>query len=296
MTAVHFRWLLPLLILGVPCAFAQQPAPVPTNSPSPAAQVGGNGTNAAASATQAKYVWSQCHVNGPYIAMTFDDGPHAKLTPQLLDILKERGMHVTFFVLGENAKPHPEILKRAIAEGHEIGNHSWDHPQLNKLSDEAVRSQLDRTRQAITEAIGKPVTLMRPPYGALTKEQRAWIHEDLGYKIILWDVDPLDWKRPITPAQVEERILKDTRNGSIILSHDIHATTVEAMPDTFDQLLAKGFKFVTVSELLAMDEPVPEKHSTAKTDAAQPTADRPRGTPRPPAANLPATISGAPNQ
>ncbi len=287
MTAVSFRWLLPTFLLGTSLAVAQQTASTPAANPAASAAVG--------APKEPKYLWSDCHVNGPYIAMTFDDGPSAKLTPHLLDILKERNMHVTFFVLGENAKPHPEILKRALAEGHEIGNHSWDHPQLNKLSDEAVRSQLDRTKEAITAAIGQPVTLMRPPYGALTKEQRHWIHEDLGYKIILWDVDPLDWKRP-GPSVVEERILKDTRNGSIILSHDIHPGTVEAMPDTFDKLLAKGFKFVTVSELLAMDDPAPEKPATAKTGTAAKAADQPKATPRPPASNLPATISGAPTQ
>ncbi len=295
MTVAFLRWLLPALTLGVPAAVAQQ-GTTPGGSPAPTAMVGEAAANgAAAPHKEAKFLWSECHVSGPYIAMTFDDGPSAKLTPHLLDILKERDMHVTFFVLGENAKPHPEILKRAVAEGHEIGNHSWDHPQLNKLSDEAVRSQLDRTREAITAAIGKPVTLMRPPYGALTKEQKRWVHEELGYKIILWDVDPLDWKRP-GPSIVEDRILQGTRNGSIILSHDIHPGTVEAMPDTFDKLLAKGFKFVTVSELLAMDQPLPEKPSTAKADPTEKGVDHPKGTPRPPAANLPATITGAPNQ
>ena len=225
-------------------------------------------------------MWSDCHVNGPYIAMTFDDGPSAKLTPQLLDILKARNMHVTFFVLGEMVKQHPEIVKRAIAEGHEVGNHSYDHPQLSKLSDEAVRSQLDRTKELITAATGKPLIYMRPPYGALTKEQRKWIHDDLGYQIILWDVDPLDWKRP-GPSVVEDRILQGTRSGSIILSHDIHPGTVEAMPDTFDKLLAKGFKFVTVSELIAMNQPVPPKPGAAKAESTEKTADRPHATPRP---------------
>ncbi len=99
-----------------------------------------------------KTVWSEVRVNGPYIAMTFDDGPSKALTPQLLDILKERHMHVTFFVVGQNAKDHPEILKRAIDEGHEIGNHSWSHPNFAKMSDDAVKSELDRTKDAIMAA------------------------------------------------------------------------------------------------------------------------------------------------
>ena len=296
MTAASFRRLVSAFAFAfiVSGAAAQVTAPTPgaVSTPSPTGGPAAGDTLP----KEGKYVWSECHVNGPYIAMTFDDGPSAKLTPHLLDILKERNMHVTFFVLGENVKPHPEILKRAIAEGHEIGNHSWDHPQLSKLSDEAVRSQLDRTKEVITAATGKPLIYMRPPYGALTKEQKKWVHEDLGYQIILWDVDPLDWKRP-GPSIVEDRILQGTRNGSIILSHDIHPGTVEAMPDTFDKLLAKGFKFVTVSELLALNQPVPEKPSTAKADtAAKGTEHVHAATPRPPAANLPDKITGAPNQ
>ena len=296
MTAAFLRRLLPALAFAAvtSVAVAQQDA-LASGTPTPAPAEGST-TAAAANSTgskEGKYVWSDCHVNGQYIAMTFDDGPSAKLTPHLLDILKERSMHVTFFVLGEMVKPHPEILRRAIAEGHEIGNHSWDHPDLGHgKSDEFVRSQLDRTKAEITAAINKPVTLMRPPYGSLTKDQRRMVHDELGYKIILWDVDPLDWKRP-GPSVVEDRILQGTRNGSIILSHDIHPGTVEAMPDTFDKLLAKGFKFVTVSELLAMDQPLPEK--PAKGDASK-TADRPHRTPRPPAPNLPSSITGAPNQ
>ena len=289
MNAAFFRRLLPAftLALTLPFASAQEVTPTPTPPVEP--------TAASASHPEAKYVWSDCHVNGQYIAMTFDDGPSAKLTPHLLDILKERNMHVTFFVLGEMVKQHPEIVKRAIAEGHEVGNHSYDHPQLSKLSDEAVRSQLDRTKELITAATGKPLIYMRPPYGALTKEQRKWIHDDLGYQIILWDVDPLDWKRP-GPSVVEDRILQGTRSGSIILSHDIHPGTVEAMPDTFDKLLAKGFKFVTVSELIAMNQPLPPKPGAAKSDSSEKTADHSHATPRPTAANLPDKITGAPNQ
>ncbi len=273
-------------------AAASSPAPV-VASASPAPEAG-----KPAAPPEPKYLWSDVHVNGQYIAMTFDDGPSAKLTPHLLDILKERNMHVTFFVLGEMVKPHPEILKRAVAEGHEIGNHSWDHPDLAKKSDDFVRSQLDRTKDEITAAIGKPVTLMRPPYGSLSKEQRRWVHDDLGYTIILWDVDPLDWKRP-GPSVVEQRILEGTRNGSIILSHDIHPGTVEAMPDTFDKLLAKGYKFVTVSELIAMNQPEPPKPgkkagaSSAATGADHPAHPTPKPAPTP---VLPDKITGASGQ
>lgn len=213
---------------------------------------------------------SSVHVDGPFVAMTFDDGPHATLTPKLLDILAARHMKVTFFVLGECVQQNPDVLRRAAREGHEIASHSWSHPNFGKMSDDGVRSQLQRTDDIIKATIGTRPTLFRPPYGSITARQKHWIHEQFGYRIILWDVDPLDWKRP-GPAVVRSRILKETHPGSIILSHDIHAPTIEAMPSTFDELIAKGFKFVTVSELLGMATPVPPKPSPAPAAAAQPT-------------------------
>ena len=207
--------------------------------------------------TEPPITFSSVHVDGPYIALTFDDGPNATLTPKLLDLLAARHLKATFFVVGQNAADHPDVLKRAVREGHEIGNHSWSHPNLGKMSDEAVRRELQKTDDAITAAIGKRPTLMRPPYGSLTARQKKWIHEEFGYRIIIWDVDPLDWKRP-GPSVVTARILKETKAGSIILAHDIHPPTLEAMPATFDQLVKKGFKSVTVSELLAMAKPPPK--------------------------------------
>lgn len=202
--------------------------------------------------------FNSVHVDGPYIALTFDDGPSAALTPKLLDLLAARHLKATFFVVGQNAADHPDILKRAVREGHEIANHSWSHPNLGKMSDEAVRRELQKTDDAIAAAIGKRPTLMRPPYGSITASQKKWIHQEFGYRIIIWDVDPLDWKRP-GPSVVAARILKETKAGSIVLAHDIHAPTIEAMPRTFDQLIEKGFKSVTVTELLGMATPIPPK-------------------------------------
>ena len=200
-----------------------------------------------------KITFTDVNVDGPYIAMTFDDGPHATNTPKLLEMAAKRHIKLTFFVLGQCVEQNPEVLRREVAEGHEIGNHSWSHPNLAKLSDDAVRNQLQRTEDVILKTTGVKPKLMRPPYGELTKRQRIWVNHDFGYKVILWDVDPLDWKRP-GPDVVARRIIAATRPGSIILSHDIHPPTIEAMPEVFDTLLAKGFKFVTVSELLAMNK------------------------------------------
>src|SRR5436190_10543605 len=218
---------------------------------------------------ESSITFNSVHVDGPYIAMTFDDGPSAMLTQKLLDLLAAHHIKATFFVIGENVAEHPEIVARAAREGHEIGNHSWSHPNFGKMSDESVRRQLWQTDDAIKNAIGKRPTIMRPPYGSITAREKHWIHDELGYQIILWDVDPNDWKRP-GPAVVRNRILKQTRPGSIVLSHDIHPGTVEAMPSTFDELEAKGFKFVTVSELLAMASPVtpyPKAEAVGKTAA-----------------------------
>ncbi|SRR6266496_205980 len=200
-----------------------------------------------------KITFTEANVDGPYIAMTFDDGPHATNTPKLLDMAAKRHIKLTFFVLGECIEQNPDVLRREMAEGNEIGNHSWSHPNLARLSDEGVRTQLQRTEDIIVKTIGARPKLMRPPYGELTKRQRQWVNRDFGYKIILWDVDPLDWKRPGSDV-VARRIIAGTRPGSIILSHDIHPPTIAAMPQVFDTLLEKGFKFVTVSELLAMDK------------------------------------------
>lgn len=202
--------------------------------------------------------FNSVHVDEPYIALTFDDGPHATLTPKLLDLLAKRHIKATFFLIGQNAAEYPDIVRRIAREGHEIASHSWSHPNLKKMSDEAVRSQLRRTDEAIKAATGKSPTLMRPPYGELSTRQGHWIHQEFGYQVILWDVDPLDWKRP-GAMTVCNRIVRETRPGSIVLSHDIHPGTVEAMPATLDQLEAKHFKFVTVSELLNLATPEPPK-------------------------------------
>jgi len=169
-------------------------------------------------------------------------------------ILKQRNIKVTFFMIGPNVVAHPEIARRALAEGHEIGNHSWTHPPLSKLSDQRVTEEITKTQEAIKNATGFTPTILRPPYGAITKRQRQWIENQFGLSVILWSVDPLDWKRP-GASVITQRILSGAQSGAIILSHDIHQQTVDAMPATLDALLAKGYKFVTVSELIAMNHP-----------------------------------------
>jgi peptidoglycan/xylan/chitin deacetylase (PgdA/CDA1 family) len=226
-----------------------------------------------------KITYSQCHVEGPYIALTFDDGPHGANTPRLLEMLKQRKVKATFFVVGQCVAEHPEIAKRIVTEGHEIANHSWSHPQLTRLGEGSVTEQLGKTHDVVQQTTGVAMTLLRPPYGAFTPNQQAWAHRKWGYKCILWDVDTLDWKIR-NAGHVQSYILGHTNPGSIILTHDIHKTTIDAMPGAIDGLLAKGFKFVTVSELLAMDRPpAPKPRATpAPKPEAEPTITGPPAT------------------
>ncbi len=205
--------------------------------------------------------YTACNVDGPFIALTFDDGPSEKLTPKLLDILKEKEVKATFFVIGQCVEANPDVLKRASDEGHEIGNHTWNHKSFQRMGADGIASEVNRTNDAIMAVTGKKPTTLRPPYGATNAGINKRLNEEFGLKVIMWDVDPLDWKIR-NSDHVTSEIIKGTKAGSIVLSHDIHLTTVNAMAATIDALKEKGFQFVTVSELIAMDRP----QLAAKTD------------------------------
>lgn len=181
--------------------------------------------------------------------MTFDDGPHASQTPRLLDMLASWQIKATFFLIGKNAAAHPGIVRRIVAEGHEVGNHSWSHPALGKMGDPAVREELRRAHDAIASACGVPPIVFRPPYGSITPGQKQWIAAEFGYPTIMWSVDPNDWKDR-NASVVSSRILANSRPGSIILAHDIHATSVSAMPSTLPVMAGRGMRFLTVSQLI----------------------------------------------
>lgn len=207
--------------------------------------------------------FSRVSVSEPYVAMTFDDGPHPQNTPRLLDMLRERNIKATFYVIGRSVDLYPSITRRIVAEGHEIGNHTYTHGNLTKMSDDKVRNELIRTKASIAKATGVQPRTMRPPYGALLQRQRTWIHSEFGYPTIMWAVDPRDWQRP-GPSVVTSRILSNTTPGAIVLAHDLHSQTVDAMPGTLDGLLRKGYKFVTVSQLLAMKPEAPAQASVGQ--------------------------------
>ena len=183
--------------------------------------------------------------NQKVVALTFDDGPNPATTNQALDTLSKYGIKATFFVLGKNISGNEEILKRMKADGHVIGNHSWSHPVLSKLSLDEAKKQITDTEDAITKVLGSSSKLMRPPYGAITDD----IRNSLDLSFIMWDVDSLDWKSH-NEASILTEIQREVKNGSIILMHDIHAETVNALPKIIDYLKEQGYHFVTVPEML----------------------------------------------
>lgn len=179
------------------------------------------------------------------VAITFDDGPHPSYTNTILDELKKRNAVATFFVLGNRAQYYPEILQRIISEGSEIGNHTWSHKQLTLLTPEDIKKQINDTQRVIKSSTGIAPTIMRPPYGSINKNVR----QQVNMPIILWSVDPEDWKYKDRDIIVGH-ILTHTKDGDITLQHDLYKTTVESVGPILDELIARGYKFVTVSQLL----------------------------------------------
>ena len=178
------------------------------------------------------------------VALTFDDGPSPKTTPVALDLLKKYNAKGTFFMVGHAVEGNEDIIKRVIAEGHQIGNHSWDHPVLTKISLEKAKSQINDTTAALKKASGLDVHIMRPPYGAINGAIQAAVDQSF----ILWDVDTLDWKNRNTASIMKE--VRKAQAGSIILMHDIHQTTIDALPLILQYLTEQGFEMVTIEELM----------------------------------------------
>lgn len=209
-----------------------------------------------------KLSYSHVNVPGPYLAVTFDDGPVPANTPRLLDMLQERGIKATFFVVGNFAVNRPQIIRRIIADGHEIANHTWTHRALTSLSDSGVRSELRRSHDLVVKVTGPASAprMFRPPGGAITARQKTWIMGEFGYPCILWSIDPRDWEAPSRggckgqPWELTRRIVSQAKSGDIVLVHDLHGSSVDAMPATLDGLLAKGFRFVTMSQLIALGQ------------------------------------------
>lgn len=183
--------------------------------------------------------------NNKKIALTFDDGPHPYYTEQLLDGLKERGVVATFFVTGEHASLHSDVIKRMHEEGHLIGNHTYSHMQLQNSNREKFKEELIITNQVIENIIGEEVCYVRPPYGTWDKT----LEGDLNMIPVLWTIDPLDWCSDDVSCVVD-KVTNKVKDNDIILMHDYYDTTVTAALKIVDELLEEGYVFVTVEEIL----------------------------------------------
>lgn len=192
-----------------------------------------------------------------YVALTFDDGPSPRCTPQLLDGLKERGVRATFFVVGCQVVKDPDIVERMAAEGHQVGNHSYDHKELDKLSTWEAAEDMRKNEALLQELLGEGDYWVRPPYGLLSEEER----QALTVPVIGWSVDTEDWKSK-DAGKILDIIYRDTEDGDIILLHDRYLNSVSAALQAVDHLQQQGYRFVTVAELLALRGIQPEGGET----------------------------------
>ncbi|GII31653.1 polysaccharide deacetylase family protein [Planotetraspora mira] len=192
------------------------------------------------------------------VALTFDDGPGDN-TGHVLDTLAAHRARATFFMLGQMVTDGTrDFVRRMVSEGHELGNHSWDHPSLVGLSEGALRRELQRTQDVIQQVAGVRMRVMRPPYGSTNHEVEAMAKQE-GLAQIMWDLDTLDW-RDRNAGLVAKRS-GEAKPGDIVLMHDIHPTTVEALPRLLDELDRKKFTYVTVSELIGSLTPGKAYHN-----------------------------------
>ncbi|MCL4499083.1 MAG: polysaccharide deacetylase family protein [Chloroflexi bacterium] len=198
--------------------------------------------------------------DAPVVAITFDDGPSPIYTPKILDVLKEKNVRATFFCVGIHVEKYPDVARRIVDEGHDIGNHTYAHRDLLPSTRRIVEEQLRRTDEAIFSVTGVSTRLFRPPRGLYSGAVRRIVVGEFGLRMILWTVSTLDWRRDVTPRQIVKRIAHYLHPGAVILFHDSGAlfrreggkrmTTVKALPMVIDHLREAGYEIVPVSEML----------------------------------------------
>lgn len=233
-------------LVDVPTAAPTRPAN-PTSPPGPAAPTSPAPTSSKPSPVGAPVPRRAIDcTKARCIALTFDDGPSAH-TARLLAILRKHDVRTTFFFLGAWARLHPETVREAAAAGHVIGTHSWDHPSFARISDAQVLDQVRRSSTYLQQLSGQPVDLLRPPYGAMRKP-----FVRTGKAVIMWNTDTKDylhWQTP-RPDLTVQAALAQARPGAILLIHDSHGPSVDAVEPIVTGLKARGYVFVTVPELL----------------------------------------------
>ena len=191
------------------------------------------------------------NTNKMRVALTFDDGPHPRYTPQILDILKEYGVSATFFAVGVNAETYPELIARELQEGHEVGNHTYNHYHVNKLTKGALYEDIEACNATLEKIVAGRIRLFRPPEGVCSEGiKEVCASENLT--IVMWSVDTRDWAHT-PPAEIYANVKKNVQNGSIILMHDFigkNSPTPEALRRIIPMLQELGYELVTVSQLL----------------------------------------------
>ncbi|MCJ8013704.1 N-acetylmuramoyl-L-alanine amidase [Paenibacillus sp. KQZ6P-2] len=195
--------------------------------------------------------------DGKQVALTFDDGPDSNITPKILDILKENNIKATFFILGNRAKAHPDIVRRIVQEGHAIGNHSWSHPNFEQISMAEAMKEVDDTQDVLEEAVGSRPILFRPPYGALGTDKMDAIHQK-NLAVVNWTVDTMDWSG-VSSKEIMRLVRNELKPGGIVLQHTANgknhlANTIEALQQMIPELTAEGYSFVTVPQLLHLSD------------------------------------------
>lgn len=189
---------------------------------------------------------------GCRIALTFDDGPHPRYTDQILKILAEYGVVATFFVIGENADAYPELVRRTVEEGHEVANHTYHHYHTARIDLQTINEEMQACAQSITRITGERPRLFRPPEGVYNEGIGALCTQN-GYTAVLWSIDTEDWAHR-SPCTICRNVSKNAKDGAIILMHDFigkNSPTPSALRQMIPMLLAKGFEFVTVSDLIS---------------------------------------------
>jgi peptidoglycan/xylan/chitin deacetylase (PgdA/CDA1 family) len=219
-----------------------------SGSGAPAADTGESGGNVPAPGDAASGSGS-IDPSQPMLALTFDDGP-SQYTAQILDVLTEYGGNGTFCVVGNRVESFSDTARLIVAQGSQIMGHSWDHKQLTKLSDDEIISELRETIRVINDATGVSPVMYRPPYGAVNDTLKA-VSKDLGLSLVNWSVDTRDWESRNADA-VYANIMKDARDGSIILCHDLYESTANAVARAIPELVGQGYQLVTVEELLRL--------------------------------------------
>lgn len=194
-----------------------------------------------------KQVRQTSHIEKPRVALTFDDGPNKKYTPLLLKELKKRGIHASFFLMGKNISGNENLVKQMQKDGHLLGNHTYNHEELDKIPSLQAKNEVERTSNEIYKITGIYPQYVRPPFGAWPKNL------DLSVTMfpVLWDVDTLDWKSKNVDS-IMEVVRSQVKDGSIILMHDGYQTSVDAAVQIMDELLERGYEFVTVDQLLVL--------------------------------------------